>query len=218
VFLWEKKMRKTIASFAVIGAVLVNVNTYGMNKANKWVPVHAKQSIQDARPFTEYIKEADEEGQGYGQLLRIIGGENFKDDFKKSFDENYPIALSITKGFPDDDKYKFLGLCWCDAMYGLTGDKSWHFGSDGKFPSPALEEIWDTHNKIRFGELKSSAEWVSDILYSAAFHANETIISASWKSKYLCLLYSALEKNYEKERNYEFCRIYYKCQHKGEDI
>ncbi|MDR2067810.1 MAG: hypothetical protein LBP41_02360 [Holosporaceae bacterium] len=198
-------MKKTIASVVLFGMMFMNACTYCMiAESGKWEPVHAKRTIQDARPFTEYITEADAEGERYGQLLRIIGCENFKDNPDENFDANYQTALSITKELQNDDKYKLLGLCWCNATDELTGDESWRYGSDGKFPSPTLKEIWHGYHEIRYGECESSAEWASDVLYSAAFRANETIIPVSWKREYLYYLSSVLKKNYGKERNYEF--------------
>ncbi|MDR1236420.1 MAG: hypothetical protein LBJ96_05450, partial [Holosporaceae bacterium] len=85
------------------------------------------------------------------------------------------------------------------------------------YHDPDLEKLEDNHKKIRYGECETYAEWVSDVLYSAAFYAYDAFSKASkasdesenncFRDDYVRSLLEEQRKNYKKKRNYKFSRI-----------
>lgn len=233
-------MKKTIVSFVFVGMFFMNTDVCGLDisetgfkqsasgstEAEYIAEAHAvgmggirfKRSASgsdetDARPFVEYVAEADTAGQNYGQLMRIIGGENFKGNYATAFCENLLTAVSLTEELPDDDRYKLLGLCWCNVTpwfiwrRQIDGDDT---VSPGRDYCDLLDRLIDNYKKIRYGECETYAEWVSDILYSTAFHAYDAFSKASdeplnnhFRGCYVLSLFRGQKESYEKARNYK---------------
>jgi hypothetical protein len=202
-------MRKIIASFALIGMIFINIDTYGMFEEESSVtyqkcdhdswypeklplkPIDAKHTKIDARPLDEYIAESYAKGPKYGELLQAIK------------DKNTETVFLITKELPDNDEHKLLGAdCYC-RMQGVLDE------------IPDEESKEEKEQRIERKKLAfeihdsgcSSLEWVSDVLYSAALYFNRPL-SEGKKEYYLSQgLWSAQwvaqwEAHSEKTRNY----------------
>ncbi|MDR2765952.1 MAG: hypothetical protein LBB63_00600 [Holosporaceae bacterium] len=161
-------MRKTIASFALIGVVLT-IRAYSMDledgtrvynimekyKYRTLCPIDIRHTQEDVMSFLMYREEAKAKNPLYGELLQAI--EN----------QNYGKAISITEKLPND-QYKFLGASWSFFLreVPLKNDNYSDYKEDLEKAKSLYEK---THAEVR----EKKSEWVSDILYRLAIDADK---------------------------------------------
>ncbi|MDR2765953.1 MAG: hypothetical protein LBB63_00610 [Holosporaceae bacterium] len=170
-------MRKTIASFAVIGVIFINTGAYGMFEEkpsiiyqkcphDSWypekLPLKPKDNQHtriDAKLFSEYIKEACAVGQKHGQLMQAIN------------DKDYDTVFSIIEELPDDDSYRLLGAHWYNCA-----DVLYEYEEKSEEEEERLIEREVFVNDICNSKHQSPLlKWVSDILYSASLNSNKPL-------------------------------------------
>jgi hypothetical protein len=168
-------MRKTIASFALVGMIFINTDTCGMTtddilrdgdredpitKKYKNCPLHlrnVRHFQEDVRQFTEFLTEAKAEDPIYEKLLQAAECKN------------YNTVLSVTKELPEN-KYKFFGA----ILFEFTATKCGEINEDDRkkvadFYAKAMEDFRNN------GIYKTNSKWVSDVLYRLSLDGNNKL-------------------------------------------
>jgi hypothetical protein len=152
----EVKMKKTTALFVLVGMALTNVNTYGLALDFQedqidptWVLKlrdHPQYPIEDVKSFSEFLAEANAEGEAYGALLQAIRD--------RDYDAVVPTVLNLEKLTPCN-RYSFLGASWCGSTTNCQSEEKLE-----------MQRIcYENH------ENREASEWVSDILYRLVLDA-----------------------------------------------
>jgi hypothetical protein len=206
-------MRKTIASFALIGMIFINANTYGMDledgvheyrimkkyEHRTLRPIDIRHTEEDVLAFFMYHEEAKAKNPIYGELLQAIE------------DQYYNTALSITEKLPDG-RYKFLGASWCFFLRTVPL-KNKNFANHEEDLKKATNLYEETTAEVREKESK----WVSDVLYRLTIDVDKQALKDKSadpnyypfyreQAGYLWKAQAILSK---KERNYTYHKIYY---------